>query len=324
MPTQWPRLSRRSRRSAPVVAIDWRDDGWLAGWIDPIDHQRHHLSRPMAPDDAVDDAIDDANGPQLEWAGSVGRWLRDHIGPIQGVVMALPASVVWHAWVPEPAEFNDTDATAMAASFPQAWRDAGWTLTPWGADPHCVDVGPSHDPRQQGVGATTTEVGQWWVAAEPGVVARYQAFARRAGVSLLRLDVRAAVLARAVQRRHSGDWPVVLVDCHRGQTQWLVVDHNGVRGVQSFAHRRLSAAEHADHLAAQLQPVVGQHGIQACVPTGEPFDRLDEVAALLGVALVRACGVITTDAGGVLACTAGVDGLVDGLVNSGGVRVNGI
>jgi hypothetical protein len=35
----------------------------------------------------------------------------------------------------------------------------------------------------------------------------------------------------------------------------------------------LSAAEHADHLAAQLQPVVGQHGIQACVPT-PPVSRL--------------------------------------------------
>lgn len=311
MPIQWPRLNLRSRRSAPVVAIDWCDGGWVAGWIDPVDHQRHHLSQPMAPDDA----LDDASGPQLEWAGSVRHWLRDHIGPIKGIVMALPANVVWHAWVPGAAEFNDTDATAMAASLPQAWRDAGWTLTPWGADPHCVDVGPSHDPTQQGVGVTPTELGQWWVAAEPGVVAGYQAFARRAGVRLLRLDARAAVVARAVQRRHVGQWPVALVDCHRGQTQWVVVDPNGVRGVQSFAHRRLSAAEHADHLCAQLQPVVSQHGIQACVPTGEPLAQLDDVAALLGVPLARACGVIPNDAGGVWACTAGVDGLVDGSVD---------
>ena len=308
----WPRFNIRARRLAPVVAFDWSDNHWLAAWVDPQGSKRQYHTCPVAATDGSDTAA----APSLDWAPPLRRWLQEQVGSIQGWTMALSAGAVSHEWVwGAPDEGVDNlsvnDGQGLIAAMPSAWHEAGWSPSPAAAHPKHMDVCPIRAAGASGATsrAMPTAVDRWWVAAEPWVVERHRALADRAGGRLWRLDVRAAALARALQARHSGDWPVVLIDFHRGQTQWMVVDAHSVRTLQSFAHRRLSPAEHSDHLLAQLQGLADPTQIQACVCTGEAPAPIATVAQALGWSVSD----WPRQGDNLAVCTAMVDGLLDAL-----------
>jgi|GEM_PF-4439521 len=302
----WSRFRLGARRAAPVVALDWTDQHWVAAWIQPANLQRVYVTQPI--DVATPGSPSDR--PDADAVSEVRHWLQAHVGRPQAVVMALPASAVDQTWVWAPLTVDLSDINALETSMPTVWADAGWTFVPAQHQTRHVDVAPVRAETRPGQVHETpvSDEGQWWVAAAPEVVAQFEAWCDELGAPLKALDVRAAALARAVQARHRGEWPVLLVDDHCGQTQWLIVEPSGVRGVQSFDHRRLSSAEHRDHALTQLQAALAELTSAVCLCTGEAASWMAPVAAALGLEVRPSL----TEDPDISVCTAMVDGLLDG------------